>query len=233
MSRIILLVALLLISLAGPNVYALSPLQNPGFEFWTGNSPDGWMVIHENTNSAYFYFGQNPDNKSRVKFTVGAGGNSGHQYTTYMYQHLTGAAIGQEYKFSMRNFGGIEFMINGGPSDLSFYVGIDPLGGTDPHSQNIAWKSRDLLSSGGGWGESAVQAVATNSGINVFAKFYNEGHTYQQPGSQPGCYSVFIGADDAAINVVPESSSFLLLGCGLFIIIYTGLRAKRVNIFYA
>lgn len=209
------------------NTRADVALQNPGFESWTGGSPDGWNVSTISTGTAAGVYSTNDSGvyvndgaKSGLIYFFSRPNFGSFNVDTYIFQHLFGAEAGQAYTFgiSKRCSVGSNFS---GLGSASMAVGIDPYGGTNPLSSDIIWGAVD---STGLYGQDAAfvlltaEAVAQGTEITVFLKSNTLAQTYPAGGSgQPYStdlytYSYF---DSAQVSPVPEPATMLLFGAGL------------------
>jgi hypothetical protein len=134
---------------------------------------------------------------------------------------LTGSEIDKRYSFSFW-FKQYESVIDLEVPEKTMVAGIDPYGGIDPFSSNIIWADGTF-----------VDAPARSTAMTVFLKSYVYEYVNAQqprPGEINRSFIVDTYIDKGEINVVPEPQSFLLLGCGLFVLIYIHIYGTRRTI---
>lgn len=95
-----------------------------------------------------------------------------------IYQEVPNASIGNEYRGSV--------YVRSDGSDVRFWIGIDPGGGTNAASGNIVWSDQEIPL--GTWTEVTVEAVATFTTITLFVKAQN-----------PYLVNHYVYIDDAAL----------------------------------
>ncbi len=231
MKKIIFVAIWLFLSTVTSEAYGVV-LQNPGFESWTENLPDGWTVSKNATNSNYNTYEVGPssyhyDNEKSVEIILEADAIGIYDSNTYLYQQLTGSEVDQAYSFSFWYyvFGGC-----GGSASVGVGIatGIDPYGGNDPFSSDVIWTDNGVPGDPH-WYSKSIEAVARNTQLTVFIKSRNSGSIwYSSPrGGYPGAFTALSYIDAAEIKVVPEPSSFLLLASGLFVLIYMYMHGTQ------
>jgi hypothetical protein len=73
-----------------------------------------------------------------------------------------------------------------GPAEIGSRIGIDPLGGSDPRTDRIAWSPR--VETGGVWQRVEVSALATSDRVTVFLE-------HDQDAANPWNVSAFDGVE--------------------------------------
>ncbi len=142
-------------------------------------------VVGESWNA--FIFGGDPphydltDNENAVgdfvapysQFIVG----EGHEYDAGIFQVVSGIQPGASYDFKVgmaqtqRDLGGGNLIAM---NDVGRRVGVDPLGGTDPHSPNVIW-GPEYWTGGAGYNkpEMLLTFKAQSQQVTVYARVFN------------------------------------------------------------
>lgn len=137
---------------------------NGGFEGGFYNNPD---VDHRVGNS-WTLFTQSGASKSGENGTTKHGGSWSQSfyegpYTSGIRQQVTGVGIGNRYRGSV--------WVLCANISVTFRVGLDPTGGTDPAGANIVWSSP--VAPGNNWTQILTEIVSANSSITFFVKAVN------------------------------------------------------------
>lgn len=147
-----------------PSGGSFSGIANGNFEGGFFNDPD---VDHQTGNSWH-------------RFVISGVSKSGGDYGVYrsshwsqtiyesnwtagIYQQATGATVGSTYTASV--------YVRGADSNVKFWVGIDPYGGTNPSSANVQWSAQ--CTPGTTWTQITKQVTAQSSTITMFIKAQN------------------------------------------------------------
>src|SRR5664279_6148364 len=159
--RTLLLCLVLVLGVAVAQSQTTNLLTNPGFEApfvaVTGSTTSmvaqGWTAwsaqTGQNVQPEFYPASDTTNGMSTPRIH---GGSDAQQYSTFfaphiagVYQHVTGVKPGDQLSFSIYAYiwvsSGDDASVSDGSGDLSFQVGIDPSGGTDPTSSAIVWSS--------------------------------------------------------------------------------------------
>lgn len=142
-------------------------LINGDFEGGAFDDPD----VDHRTATGWHQFISTGSSKSNVVW-YGSGAHSEDyvqdfyesDWTAGIYQEVGGAVAGNEYGGSV--------WVKADSDSITFWIGIDPSGGTDPNAAGIEW-SAPVDQVDGGWSQISVSAVATSSTITLFIKAQN------------------------------------------------------------
>lgn len=141
-----------------------SGIQNKNFEGGFYNDPD---VDHQSGN--YWH-----------RFSISGISKAGGVYGNYhspnwsqtiyesnwvagIYQQATGATVGNNYTASV--------WVRGSDTNVKFWIGIDPTGGTDAASANVQWSAECIP--GTTWTQISKQVAASSGTITMFVKAQN------------------------------------------------------------
>jgi LysM repeat protein len=199
MAGVVLLMALIpiLVSASWLEQEGQNLLQNSGFEggwHWQGDSflgkvADGWVAwwvddaAGKDQSDPTFWKNQRPEYgliglEYWIPDQIHGGRQSlqyGKRYATHTagaYQQVTGIPHGTKIRFSAWGFVyGKDPDPSRSPGYARMKVGIDPTGGTNPFSPNVAWSgivNPIAVGSGSAWREMSIEAVAAGSAVTVF-----------------------------------------------------------------
>ena len=178
-----------------PDGQPISGITNRGFESGFHNDPDG---DHQTGNSWTQYtvtgnpkFGPHGQIKNSGGFSQSFWEAN---YVTGLYQQATNGIVGNLYRGSVHVYG-----FN---TQVTFKVGIDPNGGTNPTSGNIIWSPQ--ANPGPTWTQIAVEATAASQTITLFLKAQNPAVS-----SLP---SYFDDADLVDLGIAPPPTSGSISG---------------------
>jgi hypothetical protein len=163
---------------------SLNLLTNPGFESFTdtsvGQVAQRWTAwsITQGANMPSYQLQPTYQPAAPASDRIHGGINAQQYFSTFathdggLYQQVSGVQSGAALRFSVYAYVWSSTFEDRGISeqdgDVTFQVGIDPTGGTDPQSANIVWSSP--VKQYDAYHEYAVTATAASSTVTVFVR---------------------------------------------------------------
>jgi LysM repeat protein len=185
--RTLLLCLLLLTGLAVAAAQTGNLLANPGFENpfapiegGTSMIAQGWtswsLDTDQNVEPEYYLASDTVNGMAPPRIHSG---DDAQQYFSFfaphiagVYQQVAGVAPGNQLSFSIYAYiwvsSGEDTNVSDGTGALTFEVGIDPTGGTDPTSTSIVWS--DPAANYDQYAQYAIAAVAAADTVTVFVR---------------------------------------------------------------
>lgn len=185
--RTFLLCLVLLAGVVGVAAQASNLLANPGFENpfeATGSGASmvaqGWtpwsLTTDQNVEPEYYLASDTVNGMAPPRIHSG---EDAQQYFSFfaphiagVYQQVSGVTPGDQLSFSIYAYvwvsSGEDSNVSDGSGALSFQVGIDPTGGTDPVSTTIVWS--DAAVNYDQYAQYAIAAVAAAETVTVFTR---------------------------------------------------------------